>query len=532
MKIDDIKINGFGKIKNKEIELKDGINIIYGENESGKSTILKFISASLFGVSKNKNGKTISDFEQYKPWDDSEFSGKIKYTLQDGQQYEVFREFKKKNPVIYNQFGEDISKQFDVSKTKGINFLEQQIGIDEISLSNTAMIEQQEVKLEKNDTNQMLQKISNLVSTGHDNISFKKAIEKMNKMQNEQIGTDRTKQRPINIVNDKIKELSEQKKKLNSEKESMGQHAEKKEKIHYELNQANIRKEELKQMKKTMDESRIQSIEQKMKIKNYVLLVWILSILTTVLTLVLKKVPLIIIPAILVMIAVLLQRKARKSLDNTNINLDTKQIDKELEKIENKVNDLIFQKHIVENEKQNMDEKIEKLTKIEENLVEQKQIHKELMSLNTSFELAKECLNQAYEEIKHSISPRFEKNLCEIIADITDGKYQKITVNDENGLYVEVENGRYMPAERLSIGTIDEMYLSFRLSMLSEITKESMPIILDETFAFFDKNRLKNVMRYLQDKNYDNQIIIFTCSNREEEVLNELKIEYHLINCV
>ena len=49
MRINNFKINGFGKLKDKQIDLKDGINIIYGENESGKSSILKFISAMFYG---------------------------------------------------------------------------------------------------------------------------------------------------------------------------------------------------------------------------------------------------------------------------------------------------------------------------------------------------------------------------------------------------------------------------------------------------------------------------------------------------
>ena len=44
MKIKKLKINGFGKLKDKDIELKEGINIIYGKNEAGKSTLLKFIT--------------------------------------------------------------------------------------------------------------------------------------------------------------------------------------------------------------------------------------------------------------------------------------------------------------------------------------------------------------------------------------------------------------------------------------------------------------------------------------------------------
>ena len=50
MIINKLKINGFGKLENKEIELNDKINIIKGDNESGKSTLLKFISSAFHGI--------------------------------------------------------------------------------------------------------------------------------------------------------------------------------------------------------------------------------------------------------------------------------------------------------------------------------------------------------------------------------------------------------------------------------------------------------------------------------------------------
>ena len=99
LKINNLKINGFGKLKDREIKLEDGINIVYGENEAGKSSLLKFITSMFYGASKNKNGKDISDFEKYKPWQTEEFSGKIEYTLDSGESFEVYREFKKKNPA-------------------------------------------------------------------------------------------------------------------------------------------------------------------------------------------------------------------------------------------------------------------------------------------------------------------------------------------------------------------------------------------------------------------------------------------------
>lgn len=74
MKILNLKINGFGKLSNREVKLTDGINLVYGENESGKSTLLKFIMGMFYGMSRNKNGKFMPDFERYTPWDGGEYS--------------------------------------------------------------------------------------------------------------------------------------------------------------------------------------------------------------------------------------------------------------------------------------------------------------------------------------------------------------------------------------------------------------------------------------------------------------------------
>ncbi len=207
MKINNLKINGYGKIKDKEIDFKEKINIVQGKNEAGKSTTLNFINNMLYGISKNKNGKPISDFDKYKPWKSEEFSGKIKYTLDNGESYEIYRDFKKKNPIIYDKNLKDISNEYAVDKTSGINFLNEQIGIDEDIFKNTVITYQDEIKMSKAGQNTVIQKISNLVSSGDENISFKKTLDKINKLQNEEVGTSRITQKTINIVNNKIDKL-------------------------------------------------------------------------------------------------------------------------------------------------------------------------------------------------------------------------------------------------------------------------------------------------------------------------------------
>ena len=127
MNINKIKINSYGKLKEKEINLNNGINIIYGKNEAGKSTLLNFIVNTFYGISKNKKRKDYSDFEKYTPWVGEDFSGKIEYELNDKNKYEIYRDFKKKNPKIFNEKMEEISKEFNIDKTKGNQFFYEKI---------------------------------------------------------------------------------------------------------------------------------------------------------------------------------------------------------------------------------------------------------------------------------------------------------------------------------------------------------------------------------------------------------------------
>ena len=43
MIIKELGLLNFGKFEDKKIELQEGINLIYGRNEEGKSTIVNFI---------------------------------------------------------------------------------------------------------------------------------------------------------------------------------------------------------------------------------------------------------------------------------------------------------------------------------------------------------------------------------------------------------------------------------------------------------------------------------------------------------
>ena len=653
MKINKIKINSYGKLKDKEINLKDGINIIYGENEAGKSTLLKFIVNSFYGISKNKKGKEYSDFERYLPWVGEEFSGKIEYELNNKNKYEIYRDFRKKNPKIFNDKMEDISKEFNIDKTKGNEFFYEQTKVDEELFLSTVVVGQQEVKLGKQEQNVLVQKIANLVGTGDDNVSYKRAIDRINRRQLDEVGTAKSREKPINVIDRKIKELESEKQELtlyenfkyeieenkNNLKEEIKNLENEnnllkeiktiyeKEKIENEkikikenikkenLEKINLIKNKINEIKnnnknilelnseKNKNNNEIKKEKNKINKKIIFLILFILLINISQFIFIKNKIInyilLLTVPTVLIY-SIYLKNKINKKINkletqeknnlinlekinseinnlNNEINLlekNNNDLEKELinlknnlnlkinlekEKIKNnylnkieknKINNLInsenlnykietlqneinnkkIELHKLELDQKNIEPKLDNLSKIEEELVNSNEKMSTLRKINTSFELAKNALSIAYEKMKNTVTPKFTGELSKNISEITKGKYSKIMLNDMEGLMVELENGNYIPASKLSIGTIDQLYLSLRLSMVNELSEENMPIILDEAFAYYDEKRLENILLYINEKFSNNQIIIFTCTSREKEILETNKINFNSCN--
>ena len=666
MKIKNIKINNYGNLENKEINLENKINIIYGKNESGKSTLLNYIKNIFYGISKNKNGKNISDYEKYKPWGKEDFSGKIKYELDDGEEFEIFRDFNKKNPKIFNQDFDDISKEFNIVKKDGVQFFYDQTNVDESMFTSTVVAMQEEVKLDKQEQSILVQKLANLAGTGDDNLSYKKIIDKLNKMQLEEIGSDRSQGRPINVIRDRmknielvLKELQSYQKDKRTNDEIKSNYTGKISKLEQELellkkvniillykqneeekiniknkykNEKNKKIEELnleknnlikkinennlnfnnKKIKKNnFNENKEKKLNKKLKgknnkvknkkIKKYILILFFILIINILIFIfnnnflhnnIINIFNFLIIPIYLIIILFIEKNKKAKIIKNkkienekinNEINLINKQIElleeeknkeeKEIEKdqndIDNKIEidigalkqefknklDVNYYLDKIENsninilinelqedlnknklnlqslkiEEKNISDKLENMVNLKDEYDELEEEMQELEKRNNAINLTKEFLTKAYVNMKNNITPKFTENLSNNISNISNGKYTKVKINDDKGLIVENKYGEYIPAELLSIGTIDQLYLSLRLSMIDDLSNEKMPVILDEAFAYYDDERLENILKFLNNNLKEHQVIIFTCTKREQEILSKLDVEYNLV---
>lgn len=604
MQIKNLKINGFGKLKDKQIDFNNEINVVHGKNEAGKSTVLKFITGMFYGLSKNKNGQNIPDSEKYEPWNAEEFSGRISYELDNGSKYEVYRDFKKKNPKIFNENLEDISKEFNIDKTKGSQFFYDQIEIEEDIFNSSIITKQAEVKLNEKEQNGLIQKISNILGTGEDNSSYTQVVNKLKKKLNDEVGTSNTKEKPINIVENRIAELENTKKELLSYEDSKFDIDNKIEEIKYQINkkseelnqlrQANLKKESLKEKENliAINENIANDIQEQIStlkteekenrnlkknapnkiiptiISIVIIALVILSILIN--SIIIKSVALSV-AVVLTIILVATYIKRKKETDkvkNNNREIkskirilennlmpkeeEIKKLQKEygaqineikeqyninnldsilqnIDKAQNELNQDNIKLHTLEIDKNNVIPKLEKLVNVEEELEALKEEKQELELKRENIKRTLEYLEIAYNKMKEQITPKFTEELSRAINKISDGKYKNVRINTNGEIIVETQNGEYINAENLSVGTIDQLYLSLRIAAIKEITKENMPIILDEAFAYYDDIRIENILKYLSEQYKNKQVIIFTCTQREKECLEKNNIQYNLI---
>ena len=578
MELKKLQINGFGNTENKLIELSDGINLVYGNNESGKSTIANFIKGIFYGVNRNKAGNEFSEFEKYKPWKDIDFSGKIEYEL-DGKTYTVFRDFNRNNCKVYDENGNDITSEFNKDKSRGAEIGLVHLGIDEETFMNTLFVMQNNVDVELQSQKNVLQKLTNMLQSGHEGVSFEKIKSKLQKKVLDEIGTDRTRNKPINLLTKDISDKEQARLKLLSNRERKNVLDVNSKDIENQIKKidddvAQINKVlEIRQKYASLIEDKERTYELTLKIKEkekedkiaksksqfkYAMIALILTtIIATSLLIYFKYYTWGVVEIILAICGMINLKITNKVDINTNSLPDlavikeefNKKEGKELERMvqkgikqtftqrriselktlltgyENKKNDLILEDHKIRLEENSLKENVEKLSDLEEQLTELYAKKSTLVTKSKVINLAIQKLEEAYEELKLEVIPEMERNIKAMIKETTNQKYINVIYNNDEGMLIENTIGELVPVSKLSLGTIDQMYLGFRLGISKKIGE--LPIILDESFAYYDNERLRNVITTL--KGLKRQIVILTCSNREKEILEDLKIDYNYL---
>ena len=154
----------------------------------------------------------------------------------------------------------------------------------------------------------------------------------------------------------------------------------------------------------------------------------------------------------------------------------------------------------------------------------QKQIENEA-ELN-AINFALNTIHELSATIHDSFGLQLNKTVSQIIDTVTDHKYQDLKIDEKLNIKLGWKNN-YIILDRLSSGTIDQVYFALRLAISDLLLgNEPMPLILDDSFALYDDSRVKAVLNMIAERN---QVILFSCQKRERRLIEDLGLPYNYI---
>ncbi len=568
MYLNKLLLKDFGKFNNKEIDLKSGLNLIYGENEAGKTTVKEFIVGMLYGIDKSRGiAARLDNYEIRKPLDGRGFSGKA-YIKHKGKNYLIERSFLRHNRKVSAM---DIQSGGEL-RLKNKNSLHgTMFDLDKNTYVNTLCIGEHGAAPGKELANEMNNYLANLSTTGSADLDKKQAIEYLKKERSKndprpvmkqlddiaaEISTYDGVDEELKAIRADITKLDEEfametaKRKREARKIIEDENGE----VTYEENiEISAKLDSLAESavgyKADLDE---EEPEQKLSDKLWFIILTGLFVVGVIAAMV-YILPfsdgvrqLFVVCTALFVVVTIVEGLYAKGVFQDEITTPSeeefKRIIKELggdspvkfESDEEKIEiDMTFATEFADKksdlkvkEKEILDRRNRRMELEDEfNVISKKRdaIERELMAID----LAIETINEMSAEIHNDLGFLINDNISDIVSKITDGKYSDVRL-DEN-LHVMVRDGdSYVGMEYLSAGTMEQIYLAVRLSVARLLCRDKMPLIIDDIFTNYDEPRLINTLDCLKTIDTE-QIILMTSNPHIGDMLDDLDMDYNYV---
>lgn len=612
MIIKEVNIGKFGKLENQKYQFAPRINVIYGANESGKSTLMQFLKAMLFGLEKTRVRKTLDTYNRYEPWDTpAYFYGSMIFETGQ-QQFLLERNFyyKEKRARLVNiRDGEELSVEYgDLDMLLG--------NVSAAAYENTCCIGQEQL-LPGRELGVLLEdERSNLAQTGSGDFQLSKALQELEQKRKnaEKTRKELEQQRLSHIhqleVNQQVLERDIAGLKAQQEKQSTQQGTvqeqvralqQQMEPVQTAYQTVCRREQELKsavaqeQLEWEQDEreqwkreqfrreqEEAEALQQKSG-KNAgfspLLLIGVAGlILAPVLRSAMdgfqKIAPALNIICIILILAGLVSayRKSREkktddsgqkhrqsvndsvqnhreqdSRANDRANLQSVERKGRKAALDQQLQRVCQQKSVLEEQLQQLKDQKKALqlqaarqegsgdqvqSQIQEKEVELENLTEQMAELQQetleeqharedrdALELAAETMSRLAARMSKTLEHTLDKEMSGILEQITGNVHEQLQVTDGQGIVLAEQMQKRTP-EAYSQGTMQQAYFSYRMAAGHMLMKEEpLPFLLDETFANYDEERLRQTLRWLAEQ--ENQIFLFTCRETEMRLLTE-----------
>lgn len=617
MIIREANIGKFGKLENQKYQFAPQINVIYGANESGKSTLMQFLKAMLFGLEKTRVRKTLDTYNRYEPWDTpAYFYGSMMFETGQ-QQFLLERNFyyKEKRARLVNiRDGEELSVEYgDLDMLLG--------NVSAAAYENTCCIGQEQL-LPGRELGVLLEdERSNLAQTGSGDFQLSKALQELEQKRKnaEKTRKELEQQRLSHIhqleVNQQVLERDIAGLKAQQEKQStqQGTVQEQVRALQQQMEpvqtayQTVCRREQELQSAVALEQSEWEQAEREQwkreqfrreQEKTYALQqksgknagfspLLLIGVAGLILAPVLRSAmdgfqkiaPALNIICIILILAGLVsayrRNRAKKETDaaqnhrqsindsaqnhrgqdsraNGRANLQSVERERRKAAPDQQLQRVCQQKSVLEEQLQQLKDQKKALqlqaarqegsgdqlqSHIQEKEVELENLTEQVAELQQetldeqharedrdALELAAETMSRLAARMSKTLEHTLDKEMSEILAQITGNVHEQLQVTDGQGIVLAEQLQKRTP-EAYSQGTMQQAYFSYRMAAGHMLMKEEpLPFLLDETFANYDEERLRQTLRWLAEQ--ENQIFLFTCRETEMSLLTEEDIPF------
>lgn len=606
MIIREANIGKFGKLENQKYQFAPQINVIYGANESGKSTLMQFLKAMLFGLEKTRVRKTLDTYNRYEPWDTpAYFYGSMMFETGQ-QQFLLERNFyyKEKRARLVNiRDGEELSVEYgDLDMLLG--------NVSAAAYENTCCIGQEQL-LPGRELGVLLEdERSNLAQTGSGDFQLSKALQELEQKRKnaEKTRKELEQQRLSHIhqleVNQQVLERDIAGLKAQQEKQSTQQgtvqeqvralqqqmepvqtayqtvcrrEQELKSAVAQEqLEWEQVEREQWKREQFRREQEKTDALQQKSGKNARFSPLLLIGVAGLILAPVLRSAmdgfqkiaPALNIICIILILAGLVsayrRNRAKKETDaaqnhrgqddRANGRADLQSVERERRKaaLDQKLQRVCQQKSTLEEQLQKLKDQKKSLqlqaarqegsgdqlqSQIQEKEVELENLTEQVAELQQetldeqharedrdALELAAETMSRLAARMSKALEHTLDKEMSGILAQITGNVHEQLQVTDGQGIVLAEQLQKRTP-EAYSQGTMQQAYFSYRMAAGHMLMKEEpLPFLLDETFANYDEERLRQTLRWLAEQ--ENQIFLFTCRETEMRLLTEEDIPF------
>ena len=525
MKILELNMKHFGKFLDHKIRLLPGMNIIYGGNETGKTTMHAFIRAMLYGLETGR-GKRGEEYLLRQPWDNPAYFAGVLRLEHEGKRYRIERNFYK-NDRKTGVVCEDSGRQSEDPDKEILSFT---AGLSETAFDSTVFISQAGSRTSPEFAGELQNFIINFQESRDQNLDVEKALGRLKEQKKE---LEKKKKQKQEMLDEKIARKDMERELLNREKASQT-HADRK-------------KDEIPETSGGEEASALSVPEwedlperEKDFYPTFLLLLNLLLFLGGVLGaacgILAAGLPgKILLSALGILLLVLFGMTFRytwRERDRIFSQKQDEEQDKGLRR-EAQLEQKNRSRALLEKERrrwqlQERENRLQEQSLREEALrEEQEALFKERESLGAydrqmeAVELAMMRIREVSRLIYRETGTDFAERVSEILEQLTEGRYNRIALDDRMQVKINTPS-RLLDLNQVSFGTMNQIYFALRMAAGEMMAGgEELPIILDEPFAMYDDERLEAALRWLHDSG--RQVILFTCQRREKEIWDQIR---------